>query len=215
MAVEAEAEETRLQREWWLRVLAVLVAPRAVFAALREEAREDIEARQEPLLAIVYLAGIAGVLASTVAGRLFDDPELDGLLVAVWAVIAGGIYGFATYFVAGAAVYLGARGLGSLGSYRRARHVLGFAAVPLALTLALWPLKLALYGGDSFRSGGSDSGAGGDVFTALTLVFAAWSLVLLAVGVKTVHGWSWGRALAALGLVGAVLVAFAVLPTLF
>ena len=214
MAVEAEAGETRLQREWWLRALAVLVAPRPVFAALREEAREDVEARQEPLLAIVYLAGIAGVLASSVAGRLYDDPEIDAPLVAVWSVIAGGIYGFATYFVAGAAVYLGARGLGSLGSYRRARHVLGFAAVPLALSLALWPVRLALYGGDSFRSGGSDSGAGGDVFTALTLAFAAWSLVLLAVGVKTVHGWSWGRALAAFGLVGAVLAAFAVLPTL-
>jgi len=215
MAVEAEAGETRLQREWWLRSLAVLVAPRAVFAALREEAREDVEARQEPLLAIVYLAGIAGVLATSVAGRLYDDPEIDAPLVAVWAVVAGGIYGFATYFVAGAAVYLGARGLGSLGSYRRARHVLGFAAVPLALSLALWPLRLALHGGDSFRSGGSDSGAGGDVFTALTLAFAAWSLVLLAVGVKTVHGWSWGRSLATLGLTGAVLVAFAVLPTLF
>ena len=213
MAVEAEAGETRLQREWWLRSLAVLVAPRAVFAALREEAREDLEARQEPLLAIVYLAGIAGVLASSVAGRLYDDPEIDAPLVAVWAFIAGGIYGFATYFVAGAAVYMGARGLGSLGSYRRARHVLGFSAVPFVLSLALLPVKLALYGGDVFRSGGSDSGAG-DVFTALTLAFAAWSLVLLAVGVKTVHGWSWGRALAALGLVGAVLVAFAVLPTL-
>ena len=214
MAVEAEAGETGLQREWWLRALAVLVAPRAVFAALREEAREDLEARQEPLLAIVYLAGIAGVLASSAAGRLYDDPEIDAPLVAVWSVIAGGIYGFATYFVAGAAVYVGARGLGSLGSYRRARHVLGFAAVPLALSLALWPVRLALYGGDSFRSGGSDSGAGGDVFTVLTLAFAAWSLGLLAVGLKTVHGWSWARSLAALGLVGAVLVAFAVLPTL-
>ncbi len=214
MAVEAEAGESRLQREWWLRVLAVLVAPRAVFAALREDAREDLEARQEPLLAIAYLAGIAGVLASTTAGRLFDDPEIDGLLVAVWAFIAGGVYGFATYFIAGAAVYMGARGLGGLGSYRRARHVLAFAAVPFVLSLALWPVKLALYGGDAFRSGGSDAGAGGDVFTALTLGFAAWSLVLLALGVKTVHGWSWGRSLAALGLVGAVLAAFAVLPTL-
>ncbi len=215
MAAEAEVGETRLQREWWLRVLAVLVAPRAVFTALREEAREDLEARQEPLLAIVFLAGVAGVLASSAAGRLFDDPEIDGLLVAVWAVIAGGIYGFATYFVAGGAVYMGARGLGGLGTYRRARHVLGFAAVPLALSLAFWPVRLALYGGDSFRSGGSDSGAGGDVFAGLTLAFAAWSLVLLAVGVKTVHGWSWGRALAALGLVGAVLIAFAALPYAF
>lgn len=214
MAVEAEAGETRLQREWWLRTLAVLVAPRAVFAALRGEAKEDLEARQEPLFAIACLAGIAGVLASSAAGRLYDDPEIDGTLVAVWAFIAGGVYGFATYFVAGAAVYLGARGLGGLGSYRRARHVLGFAAVPFALSLALWPVRLALHGGDSFRSGGSDSGAGGDVFTGLTLAFAAWSLVLLLVGVRTVHGWNWARSLAALGLVGAVLVAFAVLPTL-
>jgi hypothetical protein len=35
------------------------------------------------------------------------------------------------------------------------------------------------------------------VFTALALVFVAWAACLLVVGVRAVHGWSWGRAAAA------------------
>ena len=46
----------------------------------------------------------------------------------------------------------------------------------------------------------------------LALGFAAWSAVLLVVGVRAVHGWSWWRSLAALGLVGLFLAAFAYLP---
>ena len=119
------------------------------------------------------------------------------------------------YFIVGGALYLGARGLGSAGTFRRARHVLGFAVAPLALSLlVLWPLQLAVYGGDVFRSGGSDEGAGGTVFDALGLGFAAWSGVLLLVGVRAVHGWTWTRSLQALGLVVLFLAAFASLRTL-
>jgi hypothetical protein len=201
------------ERAWWLRVPAVLLDPRPVFAALRDDSQEEVDARQEPIVLLVYLAGIAGVLATSTAGTLLDDPEYDSLLVAVWAVIAGGLYGIAAYFVVGGALYLGARGMGGPGDYRRARHVLAFAAAPLALSLVLvWPVQLAALGSDVFRRGGDDEGALGDVFRALELGFAAWSAGLLLVGVRTVHGWSWWRSLAALALVALFLAAFAYLP---
>ena len=66
--------------------------------------------------------------------------------------------------------------------------------------LLVWPVKLALYGEEAFRSGGDDSGAGGDVFMAVQLGFAAWAAALLLVGVRAVHGWSWARSLAASAL---------------
>ncbi len=201
-------------RQWWLRVPAVFLSPRAVFVALRNEEEEDVDARQEPILALVYLAGIAAVLATSTAGTLLDDAEYDSLLLFVWAVIAGGIYGLAGYFIIGGAVYLGARGLGSLGTYRRARHVLGFAAAPLALSLLLvWPLELAVLGDDVFRTGGADDGTTDLVFDGLELGFALWSAALLLVGVRAVHGWSWWRSLGALGLVALFLAAFAYLPS--
>jgi len=196
-------------RQWWLRVPAVFLAPRSVFAALRNEEREDVEARSEPVLALTCLAGIATALGTTTARTLYDDPEYDAALVAVWAVIAGGFVAFAGYFVVGGALYLGARGLGSEGTFRRARHVLGFAVAPLALSTAvLWPLGLALFGADLFKRGGSDEGAAGDAFHAAALGFSLWTAVLLLVGVRTVHGWSWWRSLAALGLVAVFLAAF-------
>ena len=60
------------------------------------------------------------------------------------------------YFAAGGLLHFGAVGLGSSRSYRADRHLLAFAAVPVALSLVLWPLRLALFGGDWFRAGGSD-----------------------------------------------------------
>jgi hypothetical protein len=135
------------ERQWWLRVPAVLVRPRAVFVALRETAQDDLDARQEPVLALILLAGIGGVLATSTAATLADSREYDAALVAVWTFVAGGLYGMAGYFLIGGALYLGARGLGSLGDFRRARHVVAFAAVPLALSLlTLRPVELLLVG---------------------------------------------------------------------
>jgi hypothetical protein len=203
-------------RQWWLRVPAVFLSPKSVFVAMRNESREDVDARSEPVLALTTLAGIATALGSSTARTLYDDPEYDALLVAVWAVIAGGIVAFAGYFIVGGALYLGTRGMGSVGTFRRARHILGFALAPIALSLLLvWPLQLALYGGDVFRRGGSDNGTGARFFDVLEAGLAVWSAVLLLVGVRAVHGWTWWRSLAALGLVVLFLAAFASLRTIF
>ena len=196
------------ERVWLLRALLVLIDPRPVFAALRDDSDEAAHARQEAVMALVLLGGIASVLWTPAAGRLLDQSGIDALLVAVWAFIGGGMFGLFLYWAAGAALHGGLRAAGSLGSFRRARHILAFAAAPLALSLVVWPIRLAVYGGDVFRAGGSDSGIGNAVFVAVELGFAAWALALLAVGVRTVHGWSWQRALegVALGVVIAALV---------
>jgi hypothetical protein len=196
--VSAEAVSvSQTERDWWLRTLLVLGSPRPVFAALRDDSDDAAAARQEPIAAIVFLAGIGVVLMTTITGRLMDDPEYDAILIGVWAIVAGCIHGIFAYFAVGALVLLGGRLAGSAGSYRRARHVLGFACVPLVVSLAIWPVRVAVYGEDTFRSGGADSGAGNAAFEALELGFLLWTVALLAIGIRTVHGWSWPRALAA------------------
>lgn len=184
-----------MERDWWLRAVLVVQRPSSVFAAMRREGEEDL--RQEPLLAIVFLAGIAGVLSTNLAGRVLDDFEIDALGLAVWAFIAGGLYGIAGYFVLGALVFVGEKLAGSTTSYVRSRHVLGYACVPLALSLLAQPVKIAAYGEDAFRSGGSDSGFGAHVFEALELVVLVSCATLLVIGVRTVNSWSSWRASAA------------------
>src|SRR5579885_85635 len=184
-------------RDWWLRTLLVLQRPRPVFVALRDESKQSLSDRAEPIMAVVLLAGIAGALASGTAGHLMDDSSYDDVLVAIWAFIAGGISGVFAYFVLGALLHAGARALGSQGTYRRNRQVVAFAATPLALSLLLWPFKLALYGNDVFRTGGRDAGTGSHVFAALEMAFLAWAVALLVIGVRAVHGWTWPRAAAA------------------
>ena len=153
-------ESTRsLQKEWWLRALAIFQSPRSVFAALRDDSDEAAEARQEPVLAIIILAGIAGVLTTSLAGRLLDDYRFDGWNVAVWAFLGGIVYGTVAYWLGGLLVHALASALRSGSSYRQARHLLAFAAAPLALSLVLvWPVRIAIYGDDLFRTGGSDAG---------------------------------------------------------
>ncbi len=187
-------------RDWWLRTLLVVQHPRAVFVALRDDSAEAASDRSEQVLAIVILAGIAAVLTTSTAAHLSDDGDLTGIVIPIWAFFFGMIYGAFGYFAVGGLLYFSARALGSRGTYRRARHVLAFAAVPLAFSLVLWPVKLALYGSDWFRSGGSDTGLGGGIFDLLTYAFFVWALVLLVLGIRAVHGWTWTRAAAATGL---------------
>ncbi len=195
------------ERAWWLRVPAVLLSPRPVFYALREDDPEDVTARSEPILLVVLMAGAATVLATPKAGGLLDNPSYDPLLLAVWTFIAGGIYGAVGYFLLGFAIFFGARLMGSLGSFRRERQLAGFALVPLAASLlVVLPLRLALFGGDTFHDGGADEGTGEALLLGLQLVFAAWSLGLLLLGVRVVHGWDWLRS-AAVVVSGAALLA--------
>jgi hypothetical protein len=195
--------QTSPERAWWLRAFLVFQAPTAVFAALRSRDVRDIEARSEPLVAIGMLAGVAAVLSPrSAAGSFLDDPGGGLTTVAAWAVFGGVIYGAAAVWAGGLLLHLAGRRLGSRGSYQRARHVVGFSLAPVALSLvAIWPVRLALYGEDVFRRGGADAGATGtDILNGMWLAAALWSLALLLIGVRAVHAWTWARAAATVGL---------------
>jgi hypothetical protein len=213
VAVRAEAPSG--DKAWFLRALLVLQSPRSVFAALRDDSDEAAGERQDVAGALVWLAGIAAVLATTVAGRILDDVEIDGSLVAVWAFLAGGLYGFALYLTVGKVLHVALRRLGSRGSFRRARHLLAFAAAPIALALFVyWPVRIALYGGDLFRSGGADGHGAGPALAWVFYGFVGWALVLLVIGVRTVHGWTWRRSLAGVGFAALIAAGLALVVSL-
>jgi hypothetical protein len=163
----------------------VLGAPRPVFAALRDDTSDAAAERAEPVLLVVWLTGCALAFASQAS------TGYGGVVLPVWLFLAGGLTGAAAYWVFGAVLFGASRALGSLGSYRRARHVLAYACVPLASSLLFAP-------------------SGHGPFGWIVLPFVAWSAALLAIGVRTVHGWSWPRAAAATAApvaIGAVLLA--------
>ena len=186
--MSARAERTPADERLWLaRAVTVLSSPREVFAGIRDDSDGAARARSEAVLALVLLAGIGSVLWTPTYGRLMDDVAYDGLLVAVVAFIGGGIYGTAVYYLGGLLLHWLTRIVGG-STYRQARHVLAFASAPLALSLlVVWPLRLGVYGEDVFRSGGADRGAGNAAFVALELVFVAWALALLALGLRVLH----------------------------
>ena len=206
--VETEAApqpQSLLERSWWLRAPAVLVAPHAIFASLRDEGVEDAERRQEPLAAIAALAGIAAVLPSPTFRRMLNDGAVSLVLIPVLAFIAGSLYAIVTYWLGGGLLYGAARRLGSEGSWRRARHTLALALV------TFWPIRIAVFGEDLFRTGGDDYGRTDAVFGGVYLAIVAWCMLLLVLGVRTVHGWTWARAAAATLLAAAfpTLIVFA------
>jgi hypothetical protein len=206
------ARSSAFERSWWLRAPAVLLAPRAVFVSLRDESAEAVEGRQEPITAIIGLAAIAGVLATPVARGILNSGG-SWLILSIWAFFGGSAYAIAVYWIGGGLLHGAARRLGGLGSFRRARHVLALASAPVALSLfTVWPVRIAIYGEFLFHTGGRDYGPGDRIFGGLVYASFAWSAILLVVGVRSVHGWSWGRSLATVGL-AAALPALVVLAT--
>ena len=209
----ADPVQTR-EREWWLRAVLVLQAPRSVFAALRDDSDEAASARQEPVTAIVFLAGVAIALTAARSAALLDDHDFDGLLVAVWVLAAGGVQGLFGYWIAGGTVFAGLSGVGDPGRYRSARHLVAFSAVPLVLLLAVvWPLRLVFFGGDLFRDGGSDHGAVAVALDVLELGIYLWAAGLVLLGIRVVRRLTWSRALAAYGIAAAIFAAVSVLLT--
>jgi hypothetical protein len=189
-------------REWWLRAALVLWAPRDVFTAMRADGADE---RQEPAVALTVLAGLFAVLSTPRFATFLDDPEVSDVSVAVFALIGAGAYAFVGVFALGAALKLGSRA-----PSRLARHVVAYAAAPLALGLVvLWPVRIAAYGGDLFRAGGSDGGVDGTVFAFAELGFALWALALLVAGARYALELTWGRAVGA-SVLPATLVGLAV-----
>lgn len=193
------AESRKLEKEWWLRVPLVLASPRAVFTALRDDRDVAAEARQEPMIALLFLAGLSIFFMSRTASTLYDSSDYDPVAIALEAIVTAPLTAFLTAWVGGLAVRIGLSAAGAQTRWRQARHLVGLAQVPLILPLVtVFPARLAVYGSDMFRSGGADSGAGVHVFDALNLAFVAWAVALLVLGTRAVWGWSWQRTLLAL-----------------
>ena len=108
MSSEAQpAPEQSPEKRWWLRTLAVFQSPRPVFAALRDPSPREAEAREEPILAIVILAGIAAILLAPETGRLLDESLVDDSIavLAVLVFLTGALYGAFAYWIGGAFLY--------------------------------------------------------------------------------------------------------------
>src|SRR5205085_1700702 len=206
MSIPADRAHPDEARAWWQRALLLPQAPRAVFAELRDDTREAAEDRQDTIAAVAFFVGVALTLITSQASSFADDPARAGIVIPVWLFIAGLLVGLVNYWLAGGVLYLGLNRLGAKMSFRQARHLLALAAVPLALSLVLLPVRLALYGGDIFRSGGADSGSGAHAFTVLEGGFGLWSLALLAIGIRVLNHWSWTRTMAAVVLFAALVV---------
>jgi Yip1 domain len=209
----SDAAQARVRR-WWRLTPRTLTRPSEVFVALRDDDEVDVDARSEPILAIVIVAGMAGILLTPAWGTLLDDESLDWIVLAVVTFIGGLFYGTAGYFLLGFVVWAGARAVGLETRGRRARQVVGFAALPFALSIVVTlPAIVLAFGYDWFRTGGSDDGSGRVVVLAIGLGFALWSLGLLALGLRTTFELPWRGVVGALALAAVIVAAFAVLPS--
>jgi len=185
-----------------------------VLAELRDESREAGDARQEPLVAVALLAGIAMFIGLVALEPPYDRFHLDlsAFNMTFESILGGALVALSNFWLGGALIYLGARGLGATTGYRLARHIAGLATAPFVLVLVLAvPVRLGLYSVDLFRDGGSDTGAGSDVFIGIDALALAWALALALVGIRVTQRWSWGRAAAALGVAALFAVLFGTL----
>ena len=124
--------------------------------AFRDDDEVDVDARSEPILAIVIVAGMAAMLLTPAWGTLLDEESLDWIVLAVVTFIGGLLYGAVRLLPArlrrlarqSAASGVDARA-------RKARQVVAFAALPFALSLLVTVPAIVL----AFGTTGSGRGA--------------------------------------------------------
>jgi len=209
----SDAAQARV-RAWWRLLPRVLTHPNDVFDALQEEDETDVEARSEPILLVVIVAGMAGILLTPAWGTLLDDESLGWLVIAVITFIGGLFYGTAGYFLLGVVVWAGAHAVGFDLRGRAARQLVAFCALPFALSfLVTLPVVSIGFGYDWFRTGGSDDGAGRVVVLGVAALFALWSLTLLALGLRRTFGLPWRAVAGALALAAVIVAAIGIVPT--
>jgi Yip1 domain len=202
-------------RRWWRLVPRLLTHPTEVFVALQDDDEVDVDARSEPILAIVIVAGMAGILLTPAWATLIDEESLDWMVLAVVTFIGGLLYGAAGYFLLGAVMWLGLHAVGLDTRGRKARQLVGFAALPFALSIIVTvPAIVVAFGYDWFRTGGSDDGTGRAVVLAVGLALALWSLGLLALGLRTTLELPWRGVIGALAFVVVIVAAFVMLQSL-
>lgn len=144
-----------------------------IFTRLRDDSPEEAVERGDVVAGLAFAAGVAAALGA--GGDELRD--LDALNSLVWIFLTGLTLGFVLYWILGWALAFVVRRLGGAGEPRRTRHVLAFSFAPLVLALALWL-----------------------IWPPLLLGLAAWSLVLLLLGLREVYGWSFARAGGAVAL---------------
>jgi hypothetical protein len=169
---------------WARRAMRVLVFPRGVFEALRDDSVDSAGDRQDVVVVLAFVGGVAAALATASAGALDD---LDALETFVWVFATGFAYGFIGYWVLGWGLSFVVERLGGTGSRRRTRHVLAFALAPLVLALPAWLL-----------------------YPPLLVLAGLWMLALLVLGLVVVQRWSYLQSAAAVVLTVVWLGALAV-----
>jgi len=209
----SDAAQARV-REWWHLLPRVLTRPNDVFDALQEDDETDVEARSEPILLVVLVAGMAGILLTPAWGTLLDDQSLDWLVIAVITFIGGLFYGTAGYFLLGIVVWAGAHAVGFDLRRRAARQLVAFCALPFALSFLITVPVVAIgFGYDWFRTGGSDDGVGRALVLGAAAILALWSLALLTLGLRRTFGLPWRAVAGALTLAAVIVAAIGVVPT--
>ena len=209
----SDAAQARVRR-WWRLLPQLLTRPTAVFVALRDDDEADVDARSEPILAIVILAGMAGILLTPAWATLLDEESLDWLVLAVVTFIGGLFYGRPATSCSASSCWLGARGVGldtprpaGAAARRRSRRCRlrsrswsTVAAIVLALRL-----RLVQDRGLGRRHGPDSSSLGDRVSRSRSGRSACWPL-----GLRTTFELPWRGVVGALALAAVHRGAFAV-----
>jgi hypothetical protein len=137
------------------------------------------------------------------------------LWILLMAVPIGALWGLVQLHIASGCLFVGSKLFGAKSSYKRMRTVVALSYAPLATALVFWLGAALTLGSTAFVSPDALAGQGQEIIFGIlglylaTCVCAAWSLVVLGLGVAESEGISVPRAFGV--VVGSFLLAAVVL----
>lgn len=177
----------------------------------RETVRHLVET--DPKRMVLVLAALAGVcqLLNRASIRNLGD-TLSTPLILLSALVLGPPFGIVALYIGGALIAWTGKWIGGSAPSSHIRTALAWANVPIAATLVVWIVDLALLGHDNFTTAKPRLQASPGLSFLLmasgvvSVVLGIWAIVLMLKGVGEVQGFSAWKALGNVLLAGLVLV---------
>ena len=146
---------------------------------------------------LLVLGGINSAIERAVSRSSGDTLNLGAVLAI--AIIAGGLFGWISYYIYAWAMSETGRWLDGSAEPKEFRTVIAWSLVPMVVSLSLIVPELMIFGGDLFKSEIPDNSLGIAMsyifFGLIEIILGIWSLVIMVKGIAIIQKFGIGYAI--------------------
>jgi hypothetical protein len=182
----------------------IWISPRKIFKYIHESHHDKY------VVTLLLLSGISRAFDRAALNDMGDSNSLTAIIVL--CIIAGGLFGWMTYYIYAAMLSWTGSWLGGKGNTKSILRILAYGMLPSVVALIFLIPQLVIYGDEVFKSEGDITSGGllANVIVygsmAIEFVLGIWTMVLCVVGISEVQKLNVGKSILNLLLPAIVII---------